>query len=612
MVIGNPPYKNAALGRGGWVESGSGNTAALLDDWQPPKEWGVGTDAKNLRNLYVYFWRWASWKVFEHGSGAETAPPTGELSGLVCYITATGFLNGPGFEKMRADLRAKCDDIWIIHCTPEPNQPDVPTRIFEGVQQPICIVLASCSPGNKLQDPARVRFRSLRSGTRDAKFRELATVTIDGAGWVDCPTDWRAPFLPAHAPTWQNYAPLSALIHDTALGSMSGRTWVIAPDTQSLERRWDKLITTADQKDRATLFHPHLRNGVPGDKHVGKSVSGLPGVHGPLPSVERSILDAADSSATKLISPIRYGFRSFDRQWIIPDSRLINQPSPELWTIRGPKQMYLTGLARSSPTSGPAVTLTSLIPDHDHYKGSASGRVFALWKDAAATETNVSTAALAALSKAYGEAVDPVDLFAYVAALLAHPAYTARFKEDLIQPGLRVPMTADAKLFKEAAAIGREVIWLHSFGERFGEGRPAGAPRKPGGPTIPKDGAIPTTPEGFPDSIDYDLALRRLNIGTGFIDQVAPEVWAYEVSGKQVLRQWFSYRKKNRERPMIGDKRPPSKLGEIQPDHWLPEYTSELINVLHVLTLLTELEPKQADLLTRVCDGALVSASKIA
>ena len=69
----------------------------------------------------------------------------------------------------------------------------------------------------------------------------------------------------------------------------------------------------------------------------------------------------------------------------------------------------------------------------------------------------------------------------------------------------------------------------------------------------------------------------RLLVGTGFIDNVPPEVWAYEVSGKQVLRQWFSYRRRIRERPLIGDKRPPSLLGEIQPDHWLPEYTSELI-----------------------------------
>ena len=131
------------------------------------------------------------------------------------------------------------------------------------------------------------------------------------------------------------------------------------------------------------------------------------------------------------------------------------------------------------------------------------------------------------------------------------------------------------------------------------------------GPVIPKDGAIPSTPEQFPDTIDYDPAKKRLLVGTGFIDNVPPAVWAYEVSGKQVLRQWFSYRKKNRERPQIGDRRPPSPLGDIQPDHWLPEYTSELINVLNVLALLVELEPKQADLLKRICDGPLIPASKL-
>jgi hypothetical protein len=77
----------------------------------------------------------------------------------------------------------------------------------------------------------------------------------------------------------------------------------------------------------------------------------------------------------------------------------------------------------------------------------------------------------------------------------------------------------------------------------------------------------------------------------------------YEVSGKRVLTQWFSYRKKNRERPIIGDRRPPSKLGEIQPDHWLAEYTTELLNVLHVLTLLVEMEPAQAKLLEAICEG---------
>ena len=172
-------------------------------------------------------------------------------------------------------------------------------------------------------------------------------------------------------------------------------------------------------------------------------------------------------------------------------------------------------------------------------------------------------------------------------------------------------MTADAALFEEAAELGRQVLWLHTFGDRFAEGRSAGPPRVASNPPlVPKGGSISSTPADFPDTIDYDAAQKRLKIGTGYIDNVLPAVWAYEVSGKNVLRQWFSYRKKDRERPQIGDRRTPSSLGEIQPDHWLPEYTSELINVLNVLTLLVELEPKQADLLKRVCEGPLIPASR--
>jgi len=69
------------------------------------------------------------------------------------------------------------------------------------------------------------------------------------------------------------------------------------------------------------------------------------------------------------------------------------------------------------------------------------------------------------------------------------------------------------------------------------------------------------------------------------------------------LTHWFSYRKKNRERPIIGDRRPPSRLGDIQPDHWLAEYTTELLNVLHVLTLLVEMEPAQTQLLEEIYEG---------
>lgn len=79
-----------------------------------------------------------------------------------------------------------------------------------------------------------------------------------------------------------------------------------------------------------------------------------------------------------------------------------------------------------------------------------------------------------------------------------------------------------------------------------------------------------------------------------------------------MLAQWFSYRGRDRSRPMIGDRRAPSPLGEIQPAGWLAEYTTELLNVVNVLGRLVRLEPMQADLLARVCEGATIPAGDLA
>lgn len=115
----------------------------------------------------------------------------------------------------------------------------------------------------------------------------------------------------------------------------------------------------------------------------------------------------------------------------------------------------------------------------------------------------------------------------------------------------------------------------------------------------------------MPETIGYDAGEQRLLIGTGYVEHVPPAVWNYEVSGKHVLRQWFSYRQKDRERPVMGDRRPPSKLEEVQADHWLAEYTTDLIDLLNVLGLLVDLEPQQEALLDRICTGPLLSITEL-
>jgi len=601
VILGNPPYKEKAKGLGGWVEGKDARAekSAPLAKWKPPKEWGVGSHTKHLRNLYVYFWRWATRKVFDQHPGKNT--------GIVCFITVAGFLNGPGFQKMRDYLRRTCDDIWVIDCSPEGHQPKVNTRIFQDVQQPICIVLASRSKNSNQEEPANVLFRALPTMNRIGKFEVLADITLDGKDWTLCSPNWRAPFLPESQGVWTSFPPLEELFSYNGCGVMPGRTWIIAPDTETLYQRWNKLVNAPeDQKEE--LFHPHTNKGKLGDRHIRRVVkSGLPGFS----SNPKPISQERESC----VVPIHYCFRSFDRQWIIPDKRLINRPNPNLWRTHSNQQIYLTTVSRTAPSSGPALTVTSLIPDYDHYN-ARGGRVFPLWSDTEGTESNFRPKLLFTLSKRYGANVLPVDFMAYVVGITAHSGFSERFRKDLIRPGLRIPITADKKLFEEASQLGRTVIWLHTFGERMADskaGRPAGPPRLPRNlmPQIPRDGAIPQESETMPDSIDYDTNQQRLLVGKGYVEGVPPTVWNYEVSGKHVLLQWFSYRKAKRERPIIGDRRTPSPLCKIYPDTWQAEYTTELINVLNVLGLLVILEPQQATLLKKICDGPLLSVDEL-
>ena len=142
VVIGNPPYKEKAKGRGGWVEDGA-RTRQSRRRSTPGCRRATGASAptpstsKPLRLLL------ALGDVEGLRPDRRRDGPDDDEAGIVCFITVAGFLNGPGFQRMRDDLRRTADEIWVIDCSPEGHQPEVPTRIFQGVQQPVCIVLAA-------------------------------------------------------------------------------------------------------------------------------------------------------------------------------------------------------------------------------------------------------------------------------------------------------------------------------------------------------------------------------------------------------------------------------------------------------------------------------------
>jgi len=589
VVLGNPPYKEKSKGRGGFVEQGTPDRPAPLARFIPDKSLGVGTHVKHLYNPYVYFWRWATDKVFDQHTNSDR--------GIVCFITAAGFLGGAGFSEMRAYLRERADAVYVIDCTPEPGiQPPVSTRIFQGVQQRICITIA-IRDGSTGTAPAPVYHRALAAGPRAAKFKELASISLTDDGWKQAATSPYAPFWPASVADWAAYPELGDLLLYSGSGTMVGRTWPIAPDRETLTRRWGAFIAAPLERK------PELMQEHPVDRNVQKKLSdNLPGFLPPTCALAQE--------TGKLPEPVRYPFRSFDRQWIIPDKRLINRPNPTLWHVRGPNQVYLTAPDDRPVEDGPAATFTAEVPDLHHYN-NRGGRTWPLWRDASGTIPNTTPKILTAMSDRIGQSVHGPDLMAYIAAVLAHPGYHTTFAQHLRTPGIRIPLTADPVLFNRAIDLGRRVIWLHSYGTRFVDpaaSRPQGAPRLPAdrAAKVLAGHPIPADDNNMPDELSYHAADQILHVGTGRIGPVPEVVWNYSVGNKRILTQWFSYRRRNRERPTIGDRRN-SPLSNLQPATWLPEYTADLVDLLHVLTLLTDIHPVQAQLLDDIVDGPAIT-----
>lgn len=590
VVIGNPPYREKSKGEGGWIEAGNPDAQqpAPLEDFIPPASWGLGPHVKHLYNPYVYFWRWATWKVFDAGPHNRAS-----TSGVVAFITVAGFLQGPGFAKMRDYLRRTADAVWVIDCSPEGHQPPVSSRVFEAVQQPICITIALRDGSTDSDTPAPVVFRSLQPGPREQKFTELADIAIDD-GWRPCPGDWQAPLLPAGGADWRAMPRLEQLVPWHGSGTMPGRTWVVAPDAEVLKDRWQQLVDASGDRQRE-LLKEHSDRTI--DKVLSDNLYGYPATDTPLSAEDGPCPD-----------PVKVGYRSFDRQWIIPDKRLINRPNPSLWYVRSRQQLYLTAWNRKIPQNGPAVTFTSLVPDHDHYRGSFGGRAFPLWRDPDGGHPNVTPGLRELLATRYGRELTAVDVFAYLAAVMATSAYTNRFLHELETPGLRVPVTADGDLFNRAVELGREVLWLHSYGERCVDpsaGRPAGPPRAPEERRPRLVEPIPQDEAGMPRRLNYEPDSQRLHVGAGVVAPVSADVWHYQVSGTPVVTHWFNYRKHD---PAGGHESP---LDDVVVESWPAHYTTELLDLLNVLTLLIDLEPAQAELLDEITAGTLIDVNEL-
>ncbi len=579
VVIGNPPYdrEQRAIGdtgkrKGGVVRHGTAGIGPLIEDVREPmKAAGRGHHLKNVYNDYVYFWRWAVWQATELPPGP----------GVVAFITASSYLDGVSMGGVRSMLREAFDELWIVDLGGEGRGAHTEENIFD-IRTAVAIGIG-VRIGTTSTDSCGIRYLRI-GGTRADKLDQLKHITLDDVSTRIFGSSLER-FTPRSDNEYFNWPEITLLFPWIYSGCQVKRLWPIAETEAVLNRRWQRLLGEVPR------HRGHLLRETGSRKATSRLIKLLGDGTRLRPLRDLDIGDTPEGIE-------RYSYRSFDRQWIIADSRVVDAPKRSLWGARGPCQTYLTTLTSTKLGAGPAIIATPYVPDLDHFRGSYGAKnIMPLFRDSNGREPNITDDLLRTLSASLRVEVAANDLFAYVYALGGTAAFSDRFNEELAEAAgpIHVPLTADPTLFQQAAALGRDLLWWHTWGERFA---PEGRSR------LPEGQAKEIRPvQGMLDDFDYDPERKTLTVGTGAFAPVSEEAWNFEVSGLRVLRSWLGYRMKARKG------RKSSPLDDIRPTRWTQ--TNELLLVLSIIENTIEVTPKAAALLDQIVKGPLIPAKDL-
>lgn len=355
IVIGNPPYDRVeSTGTGGLITQRRMGGKSLFDDiLDPARSHTNFAHHASLYNLYVYFWRWSLWKAFEQNEGPA----------VISLITASSWLTGPGFIGLRQLVRELADEVWVVDLGGENKGARKEENVFD-IETAVSIVTVLRRGTSERAVPAVVSYTRIR-GSRAEKLAALDALKPHPAasGWRRAPDSWHSPLAPSTGnSTWEAYPKLTDILPWQQPGCKFGRTWPIAPDRETLARRWRRFLSSDDPVDRARCFF----TGSSG-RNIGTSVGGM-----------RRLSEMPVGATSEPI--VRYAFRSFDRQWSFKDPRLAKTESPSLWLSVSDQQVFLATTITESLGTGPALTCSIDVPDLHYFAGRGGKDIVPLYR----------------------------------------------------------------------------------------------------------------------------------------------------------------------------------------------------------------------------------------
>ena len=509
-IFGNPPYRRLKRGEvatlvGPWMND-------LWEDLKRPvRDAGFGRSLNPFPDLYIAFWRWALWRLFEAPGAAGR--------GVVSFVTNRGFLAGRAFGGLRQMLRERFDRIEIVDLRGDnrgalPVGADTDENVFH-IETGVCVTTAWSTGSREGKPPAEVRYVDCWTEGAYRRTEKLALLTT----WAADP-----PSVPFRALLGEGMDRLKPT-------GFAGQNWPALDEV--LLFRSNGIVTYRDDfsyattrvslEDRIRMF---LRTAPERAAEVFKESAG-------------SKVGPAHSTPFDTAAVQAAGYRPFDQRLIYNKTGYVDRPRPALQAAWGLANLCLIA-PEDGAGRGPAVWCHGALPDQHAFRGSYGGWVFPLHRHAGGDGASfIHPNAINGLEGVFATPQEPQTIFDAILALLSASSYTTRFAADLEDDFPHIPFPSDAGVFREAAAIGATIRGLQTFSALPAPAyRTARLTGTASGLTL----AVPSPsraflPDGTGNGAVLLLADRSLRISG-----VTERTWNFEVSGYRVLYRWLAAR----------------------------------------------------------------------
>jgi len=576
VIIGNPPYgreESSALDEkvkgvddGGIITKGNSYyfSGVPLDDFLN----GIADKKKkaHLKNLYVYFWRWAIWQAFQKPINSTQSPrsslPLTTSPGIVSFITGSSFVTKPSFAAFRSYLRTIFDEIHIIDLGGDSRESQSDENVFD-ILSPVAVMIGVRTSGQAANDvnDCKVYYQKLE-GSRKYKLGELPSISLKAG--VRVYGDAQSIFAPSEKSILSSSPDLGEVFSIFSTGCKTGRTWVSATSEDVLKVRWQTLLSM-NSKDRHLAFRSSRNKNSQSRTKAGK-------VHlKPIAEL------ASNHECPKILS---YSYRPFDSQWVLADQRLIDQQSIFMDMLSEKQIIMASGW---NLTKGPSAIVTRDLPEMHSFNGRGGKDFYPLYVDSTSQEFNLTP-----MAKQYARemsAREPeLTFFAYVYGVLGTQAYTDVFGPELEKSAFkraRLPLTRDKEVYKKVAEIGTALIKQHanSFDLRSGvqlktfEAQPVKVVQAPSKITFPKPGGV----------VAFD---------NGAYCDIPEEILTFNANGVKVVKSWLL----NRKAEPKGKRSSP--LDAVNETKWV--YNDEFVKMIADVSAVIEAKKLVMPLLQKV------------